>query len=86
MADFAIGSTVSLQEVELQEAGFQDLVPWADPYIVQLVRKLQRASCGVVEPEWPDTDPWAEAPPPPMEPDTETPLTHRRGGEWPRRF
>jgi hypothetical protein len=65
--------------------GFRDLVPWADPYIVQIVRKLQRASSGL-EPDWPEADLLAEAPPPLLEPDAETLLPRTRGGDWPRRF
>jgi hypothetical protein len=65
--------------------GFRDLVPWADPYIVQIIQKLQRASCGALVPDWPDTGLSAEAPPPLLEPNTETPLPRTRG-DWPRRF
>ncbi len=76
-ADFS--ATPSMQ-------GFRDLVPWADPYIVEIVRKLQRASGGLVDQDWPDS-PWfrAEAPPPLLEPDAETLLPRTRGGDWPRR-
>jgi hypothetical protein len=64
--------------------GFRDLVPWADPYIVQLVHKLQRASGGLADPDWPESQPRAEAPPPLREPDADrlNPVTR---GAWPRR-
>ena len=51
---------------------FQDLVPWADPYIVEIVRKLQRSTGGLLEQAWPDSDLWAELPPTLVEPDEET--------------
>ncbi len=40
--------------------GFQDLVPWADPYIVALVEKLRRSAACADD----DEDALAELPPP----------------------
>ena len=64
---------------------FQDLVPWADPYIVGLVRRLQRASDETVVKDWPDAGLRGEAPPPLMQPDAESLQPRTRGTEWPRR-
>ncbi len=65
---------------------FQDLVPWGDPYIVGLIQKLQRTTGNRVEPAWPDSALRAEAPPPLLEPDTETYSPFKWGEERTRRF
>jgi hypothetical protein len=58
--------------------GFRDLVPWADPYIVELVRKLQRSSGELLAPAGFDVR--DEVPPPLLEPDTDTWLPPRERG------
>ncbi len=66
-------------------AGFRDLVPWGDPYIVGLLRKLQRQSGAALSEDWPDTNPRDEAPPPLLEPDLDALPPRSRGAAWPRR-
>jgi hypothetical protein len=42
------------------DAGFHDLMPWGDPYIIALMAKLRQADAG----EHADNDIVAELPPP----------------------
>jgi hypothetical protein len=58
--------------------GFRDLVPWADPYIVELVRKLQRSSDELQDPVRCGLR--GEVPPPLLEPDADTWLPPRERG------
>ena len=62
---------------------FQDLVPWGDPYIVSLIRKLQSSSGATVDETWPRPKAYDEAPPPLVEPAVETFLPPRNpSGGW----
>ena len=61
------------------EHGFRDLVPWADPYIVEIVRKLQHSTGGFVDGV--PSKVRAEAPPPLLEPDVDTWLPPRMRGD-----
>ncbi|MGD9723229.1 MAG: hypothetical protein AB7O59_17990 [Pirellulales bacterium] len=63
------------------QRGFQELVPWADPYIAALIDKLRR------EDDWDRSErgPVGELPPP-LDSSDDADNDHRRGGWAPRNW